>query len=154
MRPLSVLLVEDNAADAALVEALIDNEAPGAFELECVPRLAIACERLGRNGVDCVLYDLGLPDASGLDGLSELRAISPGVAVVVLTGDSEVATGIAALQAGAQDYLVKGEAHGDTIAPALRHSIQRRRSEGRLQPMADPDPLPGPLHPRPPQGEP
>src|SRR4051794_9352959 len=147
-RPLRVLLVEDNVADAALVEALIDEEAPRAFRVDCVERLAEACDRLAAGGVDCVLYDLDLPDASGLDGLSRLRATSPGVAVVVLTGDSEVATGIAALQAGAQDYLVKGKANGDTIARALRHSVERRRSEERLEHMADHDPLTGLLNRR------
>src|SRR5256885_772710 len=101
--PLRVLLVEDNPADAALVEALIDQEAPGAFAVERVELLANARERLACDGVDCVLYDLGLPDASGLEGLGRLREASPGVAVVVLTGDSEVSTGVAALQAGGQD---------------------------------------------------
>src|SRR5947207_12686857 len=127
-KPMRVLLVEDSPADAALVEALLDQDAPGAFKLEHVERLATARDRLARDGVDCVLYDLGLPDATGLEGLGKLRKTFPRVAMVVLTGDSEVSTGIAALQAGAQDYLVKGKAGGDAIARALRHSVERRRS--------------------------
>ncbi|MFL5866467.1 MAG: putative bifunctional diguanylate cyclase/phosphodiesterase [Thermoleophilaceae bacterium] len=146
--PLHVLLVEDNPADAALVEALIDQEVPGEFTFERTDRLATACERLALDGVDCVLYDLGLPDASGLDGLAKLREVSPAVAVVVLTGDSDVTTGIAALKAGAQDYLVKGKASGDAIARAMRHSVERRGSEERLQHMADHDPLTGLLNRR------
>ena len=60
------------------------------------------------EGVDCVLLDLGLPDAAGVQAVARLRARLGGAPLVVLTGLADEAAGIAAVQAGAQDYLVKG----------------------------------------------
>src|SRR5258705_12366393 len=80
---LRVLLVEDDDADAFLVRELLD-EANAAIDLVVAPSLAEAAQRIA--GVDCVLLDLGLPDAQGLDGLRRLRARAQGAGICVLTG--------------------------------------------------------------------
>src|SRR5688572_22695344 len=63
---LRVLLVEDDEGDALLVNELL-AEAGSAIDLLVATSLTEARERIA--GVDCVLLDLGLPDAQGLDGL-------------------------------------------------------------------------------------
>lgn len=85
-------------------------------------------EALGALDVDCVLLDLGLPDAVGLGGLQRLLAAGA-PAVVVLTGLSGTDLGLQALAAGAQDYLVKGEADAGMLGRSVRYAVQRRRSE-------------------------
>ena len=82
--------------------------------------------------VDCLLLDLGLPDA---EGLGALRRIIDGIevlpaqpAVVVLTGNTSHDLGAAAVANGADDYLVKGDVDGDGLARCLRYATLRRRS--------------------------
>jgi len=60
---MKLLVVEDSADHAALVGALLDDAAPGAFSVETAATLAEAVERLLVKDIDCVLLDLGLPDA-------------------------------------------------------------------------------------------
>ncbi|WP_307867822.1 PP2C family protein-serine/threonine phosphatase [Umezawaea beigongshangensis] len=125
-QPLRVLLVEDDEGDAVLVEALLDEaDAPVAFTRARSVREAEPL--LGR--VDCVLLDLGLPDASGLDGLRKLLAHSSPAAIIVLTGLTDERQGVEAVAAGAQDYLVKGQVDGALLFRGIRYAIERRRAE-------------------------
>jgi PAS domain S-box-containing protein len=131
--PLRVLIVEDNPADVDLVREGFPETGPGAFRVESATRLSAALARLGAGGIDLVLLDLGLPDSQGLDTLRRLRDAAPGIPVIVLTGNVDQAIGLAAVSEGAQDYLVKGEVTGDSIARSTRHALQRSRAEASLR---------------------
>jgi serine phosphatase RsbU (regulator of sigma subunit) len=123
----TLLLVEDDAGDALIVEALLADAWPG-LEIIHVRTLAEAEVSLA-GSVDCVVLDLGLPDARGMSALARIRAAAPETAVVVLTGDTDQGRGIQALSAGAQDYVVKGDIRGESFARIIGYSIQRKESE-------------------------
>jgi serine phosphatase RsbU (regulator of sigma subunit) len=123
---LRVLLIEDDDGDALLVdEMLADTSVPVALERVETLTAALATPLTA----DCVLLDLQLPDAMGLGGLTRLAQHAPGVAVVVLTGQHDQATGVAAVAAGAQDYLVKDQVDGPLLVKALRFARERKRAE-------------------------
>jgi serine phosphatase RsbU (regulator of sigma subunit) len=121
-----VLLVEDDPGDAFLVKDLLGDA--GDFEVLWAESLAQAAELVG-DGVSCVLVDLGLPDASGLEALERVLSIASDAAVVVLTGLSDESVGVDALSAGAQDYLVKGEHDASSLARSIRYAIERKRAD-------------------------
>jgi serine phosphatase RsbU (regulator of sigma subunit) len=123
---LRVLLIEDDDADAFLVGELLD-EADAAVDLVVATSLAQARPLMGR--ADCVLLDLGLPDAQGLDGLRQVLALASGAAVCVLTGRQDEHLGIGAVAEGAQDYLVKGQVDGVLLTRALRYAVERKRAD-------------------------
>jgi serine phosphatase RsbU (regulator of sigma subunit) len=133
--PVQILLVEDDAGDALLVEDLLAGAAPH-IEMVRVGTLREAEETLP-GGLDCVLLDLGLPDADGFEGLERLRRASPGAAIVVLTGDGDERRGVEALSRGAQDYLTKGAVDGPVIARAVRYAIERARAERSQQELLE-----------------
>ena len=126
--PLRVLLVEDSPADAVLVEEGLAAQAPGQFAVECVNTLAAARGRLVRGDLDCVLLDLSLPDAHGLDGVAGLLEVERGPALVVLTGNPDDSLALRALKLGAQDWLAKDAASTDAIARTVRYAVERRRA--------------------------
>ncbi|HZR52731.1 MAG TPA: fused response regulator/phosphatase [Streptosporangiaceae bacterium] len=121
-----VLLVEDDDGDALIVQELL-ADAGAAVTLRRARSFTEAKALAGDAA--CVLLDLGLPDSEGLQGLTWLTANQPRLAVVVLTGVSAEHMGAAAVRAGAQDYLVKGEVGGDTLRRVIRYAMERRRAE-------------------------
>lgn len=123
---LRVLLVEDDDADAFLVQELLD-EANAAVDLTVATTLGDARAKVG--GVDCVLLDLGLPDAQGLDGMRRLLEVAGGAAVCVLTGLGDDHLGVAAVAEGAQDYLIKGQVDGVLLARSVRYAVERKRAD-------------------------
>ncbi|MEV4630490.1 fused response regulator/phosphatase [Micromonospora sp. NPDC049523] len=123
---LRVLLVEDDEGDAFLVGELL-AETQSAIDLLVATSLNQAKQQI--SGVDCVLLDLGLPDAEGLDGLRQVLAMSTGAAVCVLTGRQDERLGVDAVAEGAQDYLVKGQVDGVLLSRALRYAVERKRAD-------------------------
>jgi serine phosphatase RsbU (regulator of sigma subunit) len=124
---LTLLLVEDDAGDAFLVEELLQQaEAPP--RITWVRTLEETKAKLGPH-IQCVLVDLSLPDATGLEALEHVLALAPDAAVLVLTGQTDAHVGVAAVQAGAQDYLVKQDVDGRLLARAIRYAMERKRAD-------------------------
>jgi EAL domain-containing protein (putative c-di-GMP-specific phosphodiesterase class I)/FixJ family two-component response regulator len=128
----SVVLVEDDPADARLVEEMVRGGRGDRFELTCLSRLSDARSHLSRHGAACVLLDLSLPDAVGLEGLEALRAEFGEIPIVIITGLDDEDIAVKALHAGAQDYLIKEEIRGDVVRRAVRYAVERKRGEDEV----------------------
>ena len=128
----TVLMIEDDAADAALIRLLLSRSGL-ACRVELRDRLALALERLERGGVDVVLLDFSLPDSIGLDSYWELRDRHPEVPVIILTSLDDETLALRAVAEGAQDYLVKRKVDAPLLARAIRYAIERHRSELALR---------------------
>jgi serine phosphatase RsbU (regulator of sigma subunit) len=122
-----VLLVEDDEGDAFLVRELL-LDAGSDVELIRARTLAEAVIALPGD-VDCVLLDLGLPDADGLAALRSVLDVAPTIAVLVLTGLADEHRGTEAVAGGAQDYLVKGAIDGQLLTRAIRYAVERKRAD-------------------------
>lgn len=125
---LSLLLIEDDRADAVLVENLI-ADALSDIEVRWAPSVAHAERELDSARPDCVLLDLNLPDANGMDALDRIAKRDTSVPIVVLTGLNDEYFGATAVAAGAQDYLVKGRVEPEMLRRALLYAIERKRAE-------------------------
>jgi serine phosphatase RsbU (regulator of sigma subunit) len=123
-----LLLVEDDRADAVLVEDLI-SDAVADIEVVWAQSMAHAERELASARPDCVLLDLNLPDASGMDALDRIAKRDSTVPIVVLTGRNDEFFGASAVAAGAQDYLVKGRVEPEMLRRALLYAIERKRAE-------------------------
>ena len=123
-----LLLVEDDDGDALLVEELL-LVAGGEFEIVRSRTLAQTRQLLTDSRFGCVLLDLGLPDGQGLEVVREVLDRASDVAVICFTGLNDERSGAAAVAAGAQDYLVKGQVDGDLLRRSIRYAIHRRRAE-------------------------
>ena len=121
--PIRVLLVEDNPGDARLLREML-REAPSLrFDLIHVDRMGEARGRVAE--ADVILLDLSLPDAHGMETVSAMLDAAPGIPIVVLTGLDDESTATQAVQAGAQDYLVKGQVDGVLLARTIRYARER-----------------------------
>jgi serine phosphatase RsbU (regulator of sigma subunit) len=125
---LSVLLVEDDRADALLVEELIADAAAD-ITFAWAQSISDAEHELARDRPDCVLLDLDLPDANGIDALERVGKWDPSIPIVVLTGLNDEHFGISAVASGAQDYLVKGRVEPDSLRRSVLYAIERKRAE-------------------------
>jgi diguanylate cyclase (GGDEF)-like protein len=136
-----ILLVEDNPADARLMAEYLKDSGDGRVELQHVDNLHTALKRLSEQKYDVVLLDLSLPDGKDLDTVGRVCAANPHLPVIVLTGTDDDVISLSAVQAGAQDYLVKGQVDGPGITRAIRYAIERKLLEERLHHLATHDDL-------------
>ncbi len=140
---LKILLIEDNLAEAELIEELLAEVIPSQFELNSVKRLGDGLEYLLKNRFDIILLDLSLPDSQGMDTLVQMKARSPTLPIIVLTALNDETVAIEAVRQGAQDYLVKGKFEGDLLVRAIRYAMERQCIEDKLRQQAERERLMG-----------
>lgn len=127
----TVLLIEDSPDFAELVEqwlAMAAAVADTAFVLNWSDSLSAGLKRLAHGGVDLILLDLGLPDSDGLETFTRVRAEAPRVPTLILSAAGSESLALRTIQEGAEDYLVKSSANGETLARAIRFAIARHKA--------------------------
>jgi serine phosphatase RsbU (regulator of sigma subunit) len=122
-----VLLIEDDEGDALLVRECLLEAGIHGEDITWQRTLADGIAELRRTPA-CVLLDLGLPDADGLGALHRLVSETTGIPVIVLTGRNDRA-GVAAVSAGAQDYLIKDDITPELLDRSIRYAVERTRAQ-------------------------
>mgnify|MGYP000332850829 FL=1 len=140
---LDILQIEDDPADAILTAKLLKKATNIDLHLHQADSLSSALSVAQDNPFDAIILDLHLPDASGLEAVRCIHHRYPNRAIIVMTGNNNDEQAKQAMLFGAQDYLVKGACSGDMIWRSLRHAIERKRFEQKLEALAKYDALTG-----------
>ena len=119
--PARILVVEDDPLILRFVRQALEEEGHQVFDTDTLKRGLIEA---GTRRPDLLILDLGLPDGNGVDLLRDLRGWSS-LPVIVLSARSAEADKIEALDAGADDYLVKPFSVGELLA-RVRAALRRR----------------------------
>lgn len=127
--PPDLLVVEDNTLHARLVLTMLSEAWGDEAPVRHVKRLESALEAISESAPDCVLLDLVLPDADGLEAVDALLVNAPHVPIVVLSAHKDDHLALRAVRRGAQDYLVKGTVTADALARSVQLAIQRHQAE-------------------------
>ncbi len=128
-----ILLIEDNLAEARLLDEVLKGFGLDRFQLTWVKRLGEGLTKLEEEDFDVILLDLTLPDSQGLASLPPLMAQAPTVPIVVLTNTNDDALAIEAVRCGAQDFLVKRLVNVDVLVRSLQYAIERKRAAVALR---------------------
>jgi len=130
--PKKLLVIEDNPGDQRLI-AIKLAEAQVPWKADLCGSLGEGLRLAAGTQYECILADLGLPDASGLESVIRMKAQSPATALVVLTGLDDERVAQDAIRAGAQDYVVKSLAGLELLPRVIRHAIERQQAQVQLE---------------------
>jgi len=118
-----VLLIEDEPQMRRFLRAALENEA---YRLVEAPTAREGLAQVAGQNPDIILLDLGLPDGDGIDLTRRIREWA-GTPIVVISARGQERDKVAALDAGADDYLTKPFSVGELLARmrvALRHAAR------------------------------
>lgn len=126
-KPTSVLLIENNPDDVALIGRSLSSPPGFPARITHADNLGSGLECLKNNDIDVVLLDLGLPDGQGLDTFERVFASATHVPIIILTGCDDEELAMQAVRKGAQDYFVKGQVNDGLLRRAIRYAIERKK---------------------------
>ena len=142
-RPARILLVDDDRLQHRLVEGMVKGFRSEAFELETVDNYAAGLKKLLSGQFAVCLLDYQLGERDGLALLGEAKAAGCETPVIMLTSDTSDDVDLAALEAGASDYLIKGELTARTLERAIRYARKLGQTLTQLRQLATHDELTG-----------
>ncbi len=125
----TILVIDENSGDVSLLRSLLEGCWDGRFRLIHVEDLASSLEVFEKERIDAVLLDLSLPDSQGLRTFLRVQGRNPRAPVIVLSTHEDESLAMKAVQAGAQDYLVKSRLDDQLLVRSLRYAIERSARE-------------------------
>lgn len=129
---ISVLLIEDEPGDANLTLIALRSHQGSRFNVTWVSRLAEAKQTLEKLDFDIMLLDLSLPDSTGINTVLAARRMVKNLPLIVLTGRDDLDFALLALDAGASDYLTKGDFDHGGLVRSIRYALHRAEMEAKL----------------------
>ena len=134
MNSVHILIVEDNLGDARLVEEMLntsrDDGVLPSFHLKKCETLEKALSVLEKDPIELIILDPGLPDSNGFETYRRVRAKCKQVPIIIVTGNLMQGLGSQYVNAGAQDYLVKGDLDKtlfvDTVLCSMEASLKEK----------------------------
>ena len=120
-----VLVIDDDPGLAEVIELLLSREG---YAAERAATVKAGLERLDTSAIDLVITDLKLPDGTGLDVIRRIRGTRPELPIIMITSYSSMESAIAALRAGAVDYIIKPFDNDEFV-----HAVERALHERRIK---------------------
>jgi PAS domain S-box-containing protein len=127
-RCMRILLVEDDEDDYVMTRDLLAEIGDGRFDLAWVETYEAALEAMARRQHEVYLLDYRLGARTGLDLLREAREKGCKTPMILLTGQGDHEVDVAAMRAGAADYLVKGQIDAPQLGRAIRYTLERAQT--------------------------
>ncbi len=119
-----VLVVDDEPSLLRALEALLRKKG---FEVTALESPIVATQKLAQEDFDVALLDIKMPQLSGLELLTAVKHRRPEVEVIIMTGHATVETALAAVKAGAYDYLTKPFDDVELVARAVAKAAERKQ---------------------------
>ncbi|MGO8946015.1 MAG: PAS domain S-box protein [Syntrophobacteraceae bacterium] len=134
---LSVLLIEDDEDDYALLKSLFSEISSTTFRLEWMDTYEAGLREICRVEHDICLFDYRLGARSGLELLREAALRGCEIPIILLSGQGGYDVDVKAMEAGASDYLVKGQITAELLERSIRYSIVQKHADIELRRYRD-----------------
>jgi diguanylate cyclase (GGDEF)-like protein len=138
-----VLLIDDERGQAKIVSASFGKFVGEKFQLNWAPSYDEGLTELRRGGYVACLLDYQLGDRDGLEFLREAGRLGVRTPVIMLTSETSGEVDVQAMEAGAFDYLVKGEINPRALERSLRYALKLHATLDELRRLATRDMLTG-----------
>jgi two-component sensor histidine kinase/FixJ family two-component response regulator len=127
-QPVRVLLVDEDEDNYIIIRDLLAQAEVSGFYLEWVTTYASGLEAIGQHEHDIYLIDYRLGERTGIELLREALKNGSGSPIILLTGQGDHKIDLQAMEAGAADYLVKGQMETSILERSIRYAIERYRT--------------------------
>jgi DNA-binding response OmpR family regulator len=134
---IQALLIEDNPEHSLLLGRILSSSDVPTYHVVNAATLSEGLAKLKAGNVEIILLDLTLPDSQGIRTFERVSAAAPDLPVVILSGVNDVGLAIEIVQAGAQDYLVKGHVDNQLLLRSIQYAIERKRGQSALRKAND-----------------
>lgn len=124
--PPSILIIEDSPLHARIMMTMLSDIGIPDYKVGAVPLLRDALTLIQTWRPDCILLDLTLPDADGIEAVEAVVAAAPDVPVIVVSAHDDPKIALAAVEAGAKEFMSKWPAEADDLGSLVRLALARR----------------------------